>query len=117
MTFAGAKLCLLRERLRAQMKVKREEARKKRFEMYELDNEEGFGAEEEEAELTDQTDTDEEEVEEEEEEEEEMMEEEDVEKDKEVCVSACMCLGVSLRFCANMIKCMLFFSLQLVEIM
>ena len=99
MTFAGAKLCHLREKLRAQMKVKREEARKKRLEMYELDNEEGFDAEEEEAELTDQTDTDEEEVEEEEEEEEEeeMMEEEDMEKDKEVCVSACMCLSVSLR--------------------
>lgn len=66
------------------MKVKREEARKKRCEMYELDNEEGFDGEEE-AELTDQTDTDDEEVEEEEVEEEELMEEEK-EKEKEVCV-------------------------------
>lgn len=83
-------MCLLREKLRAQMKVKREEARKKRCEMYELDNEEGFDGEEEEAELTDQTDTDDEEVEEEEVEEEELMEE-DKEKEKEVCVSVRLC--------------------------
>ena len=67
----------MKEQLKLQMKVKREEARSKRCEMYELDNEEGFGddgEEEEEAELTDQTDTDEEEIMDEEEEDEELDE-------------------------------------------
>ena len=64
------------------MKKKREEARQLRNQMYSLDNEEGFDKQEEEAELTDQTDTDEEHYDEEEEE----IEEEPLvpEKQKEV---------------------------------
>ncbi|XP_064621657.1 claspin-like [Lineus longissimus] len=79
----GAKLQFLKEKLRGGMKAKREEARLKKLEAYAFDNEEGFvGEEEDEAELTDQTDTDVEEEPDEEEEMEEEVEEED-EKEKE----------------------------------
>ncbi|XP_064604101.1 claspin-like [Liolophura sinensis] len=61
----GAKLLALKEQLSAQMRVKREEARQKRVELYQLDNEEGYeegnAEEEEEAEMTDGSDTEEEE--------------------------------------------------------
>ena len=49
----------LREQLQAKMKEKREQARKQRQEIYDLDNEEGgFDIEEEEAEMSDRSDTD-----------------------------------------------------------
>ena len=49
----------LREQLQAKMKEKREQARKQRQEIYDLDNEEGgFDVEEEEAEMSDRSDTD-----------------------------------------------------------
>ncbi|XP_050404155.2 claspin [Patella vulgata] len=61
----GAKLLSLKEKLQAAMKVKREESRQKRQEMYALENEEGFdvsGDEEaildDDAEMTDGSDTD-----------------------------------------------------------
>ena len=76
----------LKENLAQKMKAKREEARQERYKMYELDNEEGFVEDEEEAELTDGSDTDagpEEEIEEEEEEEEAMDEDEYKETEKE----------------------------------
>ncbi|XP_063958492.1 claspin-like [Lytechinus pictus] len=60
----GAKLCRLKENLQATMRVKREQERKKRQEVFKLDNEEGFGGgedDEDEAELTEGSDTDEEE--------------------------------------------------------
>ena len=73
----------LKERLAVKMKEKRDEARQVRKQMYSLDNEEGFDKEEDEAELTDQTDTDDEHYDEEEE---EILEEEPLveEKEKEV---------------------------------
>ena len=55
----GAKLVALKEQLQEKMKVRREQARQKRQEIYDLDNEEG-GFEEEEAELSEKSDTDEE---------------------------------------------------------
>ncbi|XP_041353626.1 claspin-like [Gigantopelta aegis] len=61
----GAKLLKLKDQLKVQIKVKREEARQKRVELYELENEEGFAGEDEEEamldnedELSDKTDTD-----------------------------------------------------------
>ncbi|KAK6181569.1 hypothetical protein SNE40_009396 [Patella caerulea] len=61
----GAKLLSLKEKLQAAMKVKREQSRQKRQEMYALENEEGFdvsGDEEcildDDAEMTDGSDTD-----------------------------------------------------------
>ena len=55
----GAKFMALREQLQAKMKEKREQARKQRQEIYDLDNEEGgFDVEEEEAEMSDRSDTD-----------------------------------------------------------
>lgn len=58
-SFAGAKLCHLKQNLQATMRVKREQERLKRREAYKLDNEEGFGGEEDEdeAELTDGSET------------------------------------------------------------
>eukprot|EP00057_Strongylocentrotus_purpuratus_P008063 XP_011662537.1 PREDICTED: claspin [Strongylocentrotus purpuratus] len=55
----GAKLCHLKQNLQATMRVKREQERLKRREAYKLDNEEGFGGEEDEdeAELTDGSET------------------------------------------------------------
>ena len=80
--FAGAKLVALKNKLQEQMRLKREEARQRRCEALNLDNEEGFGDEEEEAELTDQTDTDEDVIDDEEEEE-EMDDEECTKSEKE----------------------------------
>lgn len=60
----GVKLLLLKDKLQQQMRVKRESARQKRCEIFNLNNEDGFedqleeNEEEEEAELTDGSDTD-----------------------------------------------------------
>ena len=78
----------LKESLATKMRAKREEARLQRCEVYALDNEEGFN-DEEEAEMTDQTDT-EDECDEEEMEEEEMDEGADAEEEEEErIVSVC----------------------------
>jgi len=50
---------VLKSQLQEKMKVKREQARQKRQELYALDNEE-TGADEEEAEMSDRSDTDDE---------------------------------------------------------
>ena len=73
---SGAKLVMLKEHLREQMKMRRKASREKRNEELDLDNEEGF-EEDEEGELTDQTDTDDDEDREEEEEEEVGVDEDD----------------------------------------
>ncbi|XP_078672916.1 claspin-like isoform X2 [Branchiostoma floridae x Branchiostoma belcheri] len=57
----GARLSRLKEKLQAKMRERRAQEREKRQQMYQLDNEEGFGEEEEEEELTDEEDTDDEE--------------------------------------------------------
>ncbi|CAH1262768.1 CLSPN [Branchiostoma lanceolatum] len=57
----GARLMKLKETLQAKMRERRAQEREKREQMYKLDNEEGFGEEEEEEELTDEEDTDDEE--------------------------------------------------------
>ncbi|KAL3874947.1 hypothetical protein ACJMK2_037896 [Sinanodonta woodiana] len=57
----GAKLMVLKDQLQVKMKQRREEARQKRQELYDIDNEEGYEGEkeeEEEAEMTDESDTD-----------------------------------------------------------
>ena len=68
----GAKLLRLKAQLQGKMRARREVARQKREEMFDLDNEEGFeGAEDEEdilddeGEMSDKTDTDVEDEEEE----------------------------------------------------
>ena len=87
---AGAKLVALKEQLKEKIKEKREVARQKRQEIYDLDNEEGdFGAEEEEMSEHSDTDVEDEEFDEEfdEEDAEEMDEDEEgivKEKVKEV---------------------------------
>ncbi|CAH1791014.1 unnamed protein product [Owenia fusiformis] len=63
MKLPGAKLVKLKEKLAATMAAKRAEARQKRAQLQEMDNEEGYEEEndailDEDAELTDQTDTD-----------------------------------------------------------
>lgn len=63
----GAKLLALKEQLQVKMKAKREEARQKRQEVFDMDNEEGFGEEailDNEDEMSEHTDTDVEEDEE-----------------------------------------------------
>ena len=61
----GAKLLLLKDKLQQQMRIKRDFARQKRCEIFNLNNEDGYEGqeeeneeEEEEAELTDGSDTD-----------------------------------------------------------
>ena len=71
-TFTGAKLSALKVKLQMKMKIRREEARQKRCEMYEMDNEEGFDHEEEE-EIEEEMSEDSEDEEDEEAEEEEEM--------------------------------------------
>ncbi|XP_062605693.1 claspin-like, partial [Saccostrea cucullata] len=86
----GAKLVALKEKLQEKMKVKREESRKQRQDVYDLDNEEGYTAEDEDAildnddEMSEHSDTDVEDDEFDEEfgEDEEMEEEEEREKEK-----------------------------------
>ena len=56
----GAKLTALKQKLRSGICKQRAEARQKKQELLALDNEEGFN-DEEEAEMTDQSDTDDEE--------------------------------------------------------
>ncbi|KAL5008064.1 hypothetical protein ScPMuIL_013645 [Solemya velum] len=80
----GAKLVYLKEKLQSEMKMKREVARQKRQEIFDLDNEEGgylgedkAEEEEEEAEMTDESETD---VEDEEFDEE--FDEDDVDKER-----------------------------------
>ncbi|XP_061173504.1 claspin-like [Saccostrea echinata] len=53
MDVPGAKLMALKEKLQEKMKVKREESRKQRQDVYDLDNEEGYTAEDEDAILDD----------------------------------------------------------------
>ncbi|XP_035666050.1 claspin-like [Branchiostoma floridae] len=59
----GARLMKLKETLQAKMRERRAQEREKRQQMYQLDNEEGFGDEEEE--MTDEEETDDEEQDEE----------------------------------------------------
>lgn len=92
----------LKEQLQEKMKARREEARQKRQELYDLDNEEG-GFEEEEAEMSEKSDTDvedeeenEADIDEEEGEEEEGFEDmygEDEEEEKEVMIRFNCCIN------------------------
>jgi hypothetical protein len=81
----GAKLVALKEQLKEKMKARREIARQKRQEVYDLDNEEGGYDAEEEAEMSEHSDTD---VEDEDDFEEQFGDDEELieEKEKEVCI-------------------------------
>ncbi|XP_053401121.1 claspin-like isoform X2 [Mercenaria mercenaria] len=76
----GAKLVALKEQLKEKMKARREMARQKRQEVYDLDNEEGGFDAEEEAEMSEHSDTD---IEDEDDFEEQYGEDEEIEEEKE----------------------------------